>query len=230
MAIPWDHWPPRSAAGPTTDPSTGQTATQLREIVTAYVERASNHENRYAEPIELETIVTYATDPDLLSIILDVLKTRLGQGYPYTLKSLDILLHLLHAQRLPHPAFYPPCRALYGPVIALLASPASPTSAQGMEIRSADGYVKAKADEFLIAVGYDARLSQAWMGGVGPSTLWWGRERENSDAWFGGGDGIQSAGQESAWLPYWSVGQTYPSITTTTTTTTKFPHTHDNEE
>ncbi|KAJ9110043.1 hypothetical protein QFC20_003117 [Naganishia adeliensis] len=143
------------------------------ENTQSYVECASNEENRYAEPVELETIKAYAANPDLLNVIISVLVTRLSQGYPFNIKSLDILIHLLHAHLLPHPAFYPPTSQLYAPINAL----ATATIQDGPS--GVAGHVKAKADEFLTGIGYEVRLGSAWTG-RGTMTDEWGRS-----AWMG---------------------------------------------
>jgi hypothetical protein len=89
MAFPWSHWSP-ALPYPTNAVETPedemirkqQTEEKLRDIVKVcdcdhpkaepnrqsrldqgYVERASNEENRYAEPVELDTIRTYAAHP-----------------------------------------------------------------------------------------------------------------------------------------------------------------------
>ncbi|KAI5454241.1 hypothetical protein NCC49_004301 [Naganishia albida] len=163
MAVPWSHWSPAlpyptSAVEYPEDEvkRKEQTEAKLQDIVQGYVERASNEDNR-----------------DLLNTIISVLVTRLSQGYPYNIKSLDILIHLLHAHLLPHPAFYPPTSLLYAPIIALAtASPQDDPSGVA-------GHVKAKADEFLTGIGYEVRLGSAWMG-RGTATDGWGRS-----AWMG---------------------------------------------
>ena len=81
---------------------------------------------------------------------------------------------MLHARLLPHPAYYPPTSLLYAPVIELA------NISTFDEPRGIAGHVEARADEFLVGIGYEKRLGNAWVrrGGV---TDW------GSSAWMGNG-------------------------------------------
>lgn len=221
-----------------------RTSVQRREPVRRTNRTGDDHDVRctsvrppsFLPATQTTVILTFSSIPtnsDLLSVILSVLTTRLTQGYPYTLKSLDILLHLLHAHRLPHPAFFPPCRALYGPIIAL-ASPSQSAAGGKGGPGLGDAYVMAIADEFLVGVGYDVRFSDAWVGGRGDggSALWC------ETPWMGNGSGYGGDGRgsvarsgfgwtevaDSAWISRsFGTSDHYPLITSTTTTTTSFP-------
>ncbi|GHJ84823.1 hypothetical protein NliqN6_1225 [Naganishia liquefaciens] len=97
MAVPWNHWSLPAGLPPIVTNEVSEenlkrqpeTDSKLQGVVRNYVARASNEENRCAEPVELETIKTYAAHPSLLSTIIPTLlpptRTRQYQSprYPH---------------------------------------------------------------------------------------------------------------------------------------------------
>lgn len=134
-----------------------------------YVEAASDYRPRLPEPIELDTIMEYTRMPGLLEVILDVLRQRLKQGYPWNLKvranihwmskaaemqvicvtqALDILLWLQRHDALPRlqdsttlQSFLPTLRELF------YSPPDDP--------KGAAMHVKLKADDVLRKFGFE---------------------------------------------------------------------------